>query len=58
MKFTIYKVENGYLLNVHSSGATKSYIFKDTERMTMLAKIDDLMGQEPENSVGMQATHS
>ena len=47
MKFVIYKVENGFLLNVHTGKTQKSYVFSPTERMRMLAHIDSLLGEEP-----------
>lgn len=50
MKFTIYKVENGYLLNVTIGKKVKSYVYTDKQRMTVFAVIDKLMGAEPEGS--------
>jgi hypothetical protein len=55
MKFSIYKVQNGYLLNItYSRTKIESWIFNEKERMTMLAKIDQALGDEPKGSVGME----
>lgn len=55
MKFTIYKVQNGYLLTiVYSKGHHKSFVYKETERMTMLAKVDSQCGEEPEDAIGKE----
>lgn len=55
MKFIIFKVENGFLLNIHySSKKTESYVYTPRERMTMFAKIDQLCGAEPPDSIGME----
>ena len=54
MKFVIYKVQNGYLLNVISGKYSKSYVYNLKERMTMFAFIDKLCGEEPPGSVGME----
>lgn len=55
MKFTIFQVENGFLLNVvYSKSKSKSFIYTPKERMTMFATIDKLCGEEPENSTGMK----
>lgn len=54
VRCTIYKVERGYLLNIKVGGnPEESYTYSELERMTMLAKIHDALGPEPENSVGM-----
>ena len=53
VKFSIYKCKNGFLLNVTRGQKTDSLIYKPEERMTMLARIDDILGEEPEGSVGM-----
>lgn len=55
-KFIIYKVNNGYLLNVYSANNKNaiSYVFTDKERMTILAMVDKLLGEEPEGSKGME----
>lgn len=51
MKFTIWKVKNGYLLNVtYSRQRVESFIFKESERYKMLALVDsilDLTESEP-----------
>lgn len=48
MKFTIYHVKNGFLLNVtYSGGKVDSYVFLESERMTMFALIDKKLGDEP-----------
>ena len=55
MKFTIYRVQNGYLLNItYSQAKVESFIYNNQERMTMFAKIDHILGEEPDNSVGME----
>lgn len=51
MKFVIFRCKNGFLLNITTGKNTKSYIFKPNERMTMLAMIDNMLGEEPEESV-------
>jgi hypothetical protein len=55
MKFTIYRVQNGYLLNItYSQAKIESFIYNDKERMTMFAKINHVLGEEPNDSVGME----
>ena len=54
MKFIIYKVTNGYLLNIHIGKKSESRVYMVTERMTMFAYIDKLMGNEPIDSTGME----
>ena len=54
MKFTIFKCENGFLLNIYTGKVSKSRIYLETERMTMFADIDRLLGEEPKNSTGME----
>lgn len=54
MKLTIYKVQNGYLLNISANGSTVSKIYTDKERMKMFVDMQDVMGEEPEGSVGME----
>jgi hypothetical protein len=47
-KFVIYVVQNGFLLNITTGKVAKSYVFSPTERMKMLAHIDMMLGDEPE----------
>ena len=47
MKFIIYKVNNGYLLNTYIKDKTSSYIFTLDERVRMFAYIDKLLGKDP-----------
>jgi len=48
MKFTIYRVRNGYLLNiVYGPKRVESYVYDETQRMRMLAVIDKVLGDEP-----------
>lgn len=54
MRFAIYRVENGYLLNITLDKRSHSYVYSLKERMTMLAKIDSTLGEEPPGSVGME----
>lgn len=55
MNFRIFVVENGFLLNItYSRNKVKSYIYTKKERMTMFAKINQVLGEEPEDSVGME----
>jgi hypothetical protein len=54
LKFTIWKIQNGFLLNVTQRKVTKSYIYTFKERMVMLAHIDKVLGEEPEDAVGMK----
>ena len=46
MRFTIYVVQNGFLLNVHQGDKTTSYVFAPKDRMKMLALIDKRLGLE------------
>jgi hypothetical protein len=50
MKFTIYQVQNGFLLNFVKDGVTKSYVFASNERMRLLAFIDSALGPEADIS--------
>jgi hypothetical protein len=54
MKFTIYRCKNGYLLNITTGKNAESHVYTDKERMTMFAKIDALLGPEPDDAVGME----
>ena len=54
MKFVIFKVKNGYLLNIYRGKITESYIYTIYERMTMFAHIDKILGEEPDDSTGME----
>jgi len=47
MKFVLWTVQNGFLLNVTRGQNAKSYVFKLDERMKMLAYIDKLLGEDP-----------
>lgn len=47
MKFSIYQVKNGFLLNVRRGDKTTSYVFKSEERITMLTMIDKMLGPDP-----------
>lgn len=47
VKATVFRCERGYLMNLkRGTGATKSYSFNEQERMTMLAMLDDALGEE------------
>lgn len=54
IRFQIYKVKNGYLLNITRGQVRESFVYTERERMTMLAKIDQLCGEEPPDSVGLE----
>jgi len=54
MKFTIFKVSNGYLLNIYIGKRSESRVYMETERMTMFAYVDKIMGEEPKDSTGME----
>lgn len=54
MKFTIYRCRNGYLLNVTTGKKADSFVYDEKGRMTMFAKIDQLLGAEPDDAVGME----
>lgn len=47
MKFIIFKVKNGYLMNVTRNKKITSYVFVPKERLTMLAMIDSFLGEDP-----------
>ena len=54
-KFTIYKVTNGYLLNVYwGKQKSEAIVYSDRERMTMFAKMDQLLGDEPDDAVDIE----
>lgn len=47
MKFTIFKVKNGYLLNItYSKQKVESFVFKEAEHYKMLALIDKILDPE------------
>jgi len=49
MKFTIYPVSNGYLLNVTDhKGQKMSFVYKEDERYKMLATIDRYLDMKQE----------
>ena len=55
MRFNIYQVKNGYLLNIiYSAQRIESFVFTLQERMRMFAMIDQALGEEPEGSTGME----
>jgi hypothetical protein len=43
MKFEIYQVNNGFLLNIYNGKKQGSYIYKEEERIRMFAYIDLLI---------------
>jgi len=57
MKFTIFTLEEGrFLLNVqYSTKKIKCYGFTEHERMKMLALIDKILGEEPEEALATEA---
>ncbi len=55
MKFHIYVIKNGFLLNIiYSKSKVESWKYGFEERMTMFAKIMSVLGPEPDNSIGME----
>lgn len=46
MKFTIFKVSNGYLLNTTVMNKHKSFVFTNQERIKMFAIIDKFLGED------------
>lgn len=53
-QFTIYEVKNGFLLVIKTGQKSQWYIYTPQERMTMFAKIDKILGEEPSDSIGLE----
>lgn len=53
-KFTLFQINRGYLLTTYIDGQSESYSFSDKERFTAFKIIDQLMGPEPDDSIGME----
>jgi len=47
MIFKIYETQNGWYLSIQQDKIVKAYVYKKEERITMLAKIDKIMGPDP-----------
>ena len=54
MRYQIFVVKNGYLLNIYKGKSSESWVYKEHERMTMFAHIMKAMGPEPDDAVGKE----
>jgi len=53
--YKIYSVGRGYFIIItFVGGGFEQAVYLQHERMTMLARINELFGEEPENLIGLE----